>query len=185
MLASECRMYFVERSRLDVCQGKPDRQVVHTETSEQREVPANDVIGSLARRIAVSLGVERTRALFAEMPDGKSNHTTSAGCARENCRFHQPLKINGDVVAHLAHAPGDVDPRRYRRAFKDDCPVDDADQIDHRAMSGFDEPADPRVWKRVPQRGSCRDGMDDIAEGAKTDDEDVHPRIRATRSRVE
>src|SRR3982751_1224629 len=124
-------MDFVERSRSDVCKRKPDRRIVHSEISKQREIPANDVIRSFDERVPTSLGVERARALFPEMPDGESNHPTSAGCACEDGRFHQPLEINRRVVAHLAQAPGDVDPRGYGRAFKDAGSADVAQTISH------------------------------------------------------
>ena len=52
-------------------------------------------------------------------------------------------------------------------------------------MPGIDDPIDARVRHRGTDGGRSRNGVDDVAQRAEPHDEDVHSRIRASRSRVE
>ena len=53
-------------------------------------------------------------------------------------------------------------------------------------MADVDEPVDARLRMRPANRGSGRNGVDDVAQRAEPNDEDVQELlIRARRSRVE
>src|SRR6185369_9661564 len=78
-----------------------------------------------------------------------------------------------------------ADPARERRTLEHDDVVDDGHEIHDGAVLRLDQPVDPRRGKRSPQRRHGRNGVNDIAQGAQPDDEDVHRRRRASRSRVE
>ena len=129
----------------------------------RRRAAAAGSCGSRARdrrrRVASRLGVERPRALLAQVPDREADHPRRAGRARQHRRLHQALKIERDVVARPARsAPDDVDPRR--RAIGPSSGNDAIDPVT-RSSNGpvlrVDQPVDPRVRKRRAQRRRRRE----------------------------
>jgi hypothetical protein len=164
---------------------KADGHIVNAEILQEREILADDVVRAFRRGIAMDFRIERTRRFLAEVPDRKADHARGTGRTREHRRLHQSLEINRDVVLNLLHAPRHVEPSCNRRPLEWDHAIDAGDQVDDRPMLRFDEPVNPGVGKRVPQRCRGGYGMYDVAQRTEPDDQNVHPRIRARRSRVE
>ena len=59
------------------------------------------------------------------------------------------------------------------------------DQVEQRPMFRVDQPVYPRVRHRGTQCRCGWQGVHDVAERPESNDQDVHPRMRASTSRVE
>jgi hypothetical protein len=119
------------------------------------------------------------------VPDGKADDPRRAGRTRQHGRLQQSLEIDGGVVPHLTHAARGIRPSEDGGTFEDERAIDGGHEIDDGAIAGIDEPVDPCLWKRGAQGGGRGDRMDDVPERTQPHDQDIHPRIRASRSRVE
>src|SRR6185436_1233291 len=76
---------------------------------------------------------------------------------------------------------------RYGARVDRQSPIDHGNKIEQLAMPHIDQPVDARMRKCTSNGRSGRNGVDEIAERPKPDDEDLvqEPLIREIRSRVE
>jgi hypothetical protein len=171
----------VERGRRRVRQREPDLVVGHSERVQQAEVLADHVPAFRVVRIRV----ERTGALLAQVPDREADDARRARGARQDRRLHQPLQIDRDVVGGLAQRAERGGPPRQAGAFERHGAIDRRHQIDDGAVLRVHQPVDAGGRKRPAQRRRGGHGVDDVPERPEADDEDIHLRMRARRSRVE
>ena len=173
-----------ERGRIAPGKRKLETLCRNTERRDQRQILAHDVLRAIWRR---RLRVERPGGALPQVPNREAEHTPGPRRAGQHRRFEQPLKVNGDVVALRSKQARDVEPPAERPRAQHDRLVDDGNEIHQLAMLGVDEPIDPCLRRRPPERRGGRQGVDDVAERSQPDDEDaIHVfRSRARRSLVE
>ena len=169
--------------KLRRCGGEADgRQQSQVHLHNVRSL-ARIVHPSAAR--VVHVGIERPRHPLAKIGRREADDPRRAREPGENRRLEQPLKIEDDVVARppkLANrrrsdVPGRRSPRqsgdRPRSAILDHQPaMDHRHQIQQVAMPGADEPVDSRGRKCPTERRGDRNGVDDVAQGAETDEKE-------------
>jgi hypothetical protein len=116
------------------------------------------------------------RAEFASPGLAEADSPFRAGKPSQNCRFRQPLTVEGDVefpfpqhLPQLPNAAGRFEPA----AFERDDFIEIRVPCEKRCGSSFDGPSDKRPGKMLPQRASDRQRLDAIADRAQPDDQNA------------
>ena len=110
----------------------------------------------------------------------KSQPLSRSGQTGDQPGFEQALKIDG----HLIPIPDQVQDARDLTAETSRIPfppsglhghdtVQARNQLEDLPAALFDHPGDPRIREGGTQRGKGRQGVNDVAQGADPDDEDL------------